>query len=119
MPLTAPAMRKPWTWFLHSLAVAVFVAGFATGPGVCVWLALSELMPTRIRSIGMGIGLLINQGISTAIAAMFLPVVKSHGYAAMFAFWAVCTVGYFLVAARWLPETKGRTLEEIEAEFAR
>ena len=29
MPLTAPAMRKPWTWFLHSLAVAVFVAGFA------------------------------------------------------------------------------------------
>jgi SP family myo-inositol transporter-like MFS transporter 13 len=97
----------------------LFVAGFATGPGVCVWLALSELMPTRIRSLGMGIGLLVNQGISTAIAAMFLPVVKSHGYAAIFAFWAVCTVGYFLVAAFWLPETKGRTLEEIEAEFAK
>jgi SP family myo-inositol transporter-like MFS transporter 13 len=97
----------------------LFVAGFATGPGVCVWLALSELMPTRIRSLGMGIGLLVNQGISTAIAAMFLPVVKSHGYAAMFAFWAVCTVGYFLVAAFWLPETKGRTLEEIEAGFAK
>jgi hypothetical protein len=29
---------------------------FATGPGVCVWLALSELMPTRIRSLGMGVG---------------------------------------------------------------
>lgn len=97
----------------------VFMAGFSTGPGVCVWLALSELMPTRIRSLGMGVGLLLNQGISTAIAAVFLPVVKSHGYAIMFAAWAVCSVGYFLVAAFWLPETKGRTLEEIEAEFSR
>jgi MFS family permease len=109
----------PSTGLIVTACLMVFVAGFATGPGVCVWLALSELMPTRIRSLGMGIGLLVNQGISTAIAAMFLPVVKSHGYAAMFAFWAVCTVGYFLVAAFWLPETKGRTLEEIEAEFAK
>jgi sugar porter (SP) family MFS transporter len=99
-------------------ALALFVAGFAIGPGVCVWLALSELMPTRIRSLGMGFGLLINQGISTAIAAMFLPVVQRYGYSVMFAFWAVCTVGYFAVAAFWLPETKGRTLEEIEADFA-
>jgi SP family myo-inositol transporter-like MFS transporter 13 len=107
------------TGFVITGCLMLFVAGFATGPGVCVWLALSELMPTRIRSLGMGIGLLVNQGISTAIAAMFLPVVKSHGYALMFAFWAVCTVGYFLVAAFWLPETKGRTLEEIEAEFTK
>lgn len=109
----------PSTGRIVTGCLMLFVAGFATGPGVCVWLALSELMPTRIRSLGMGIGLLVNQGISTAIAAMFLPVVKSHGYAAMFAFWAVCTVGYFLVAACWLPETRGRTLEEIEAEFAK
>lgn len=109
----------PSTGGIVTACLMLFVAGFATGPGVCVWLALSELMPTRIRSLGMGIGLLVNQGISTAIAAMFLPVVKSHGYAAMFAFWAACTVGYFLVAAFWLPETKGRTLEEIEADFAK
>jgi SP family myo-inositol transporter-like MFS transporter 13 len=109
----------PSTGLIVTACLMLFVAGFATGPGVCVWLALSELMPTRIRSLGMGIGLLVNQGISTAIAAMFLPVVKSHGYAAMFAFWAVCTVGYFVVAAFWLPETKGRTLEEIEAGFAK
>jgi sugar porter (SP) family MFS transporter len=109
----------PATGLVVMGALMLFIAGFATGPGVCVWLALSELMPTRIRSLGMGLGLLVNQGISTAMAAMFLPVVKSHGYAAIFAFWAVCTVGYFLVAALWLPETKGRTLEEIEAGFAR
>jgi len=105
----------------HGLWVAAcilaFVAFFAVGPGVCVWLALSELMPTRIRSNGMSIALLINQFVSTSIAAVFLPTVGQHGYAAMFFFWAGCTVVYFLVAAFWLPETKGKTLEEIEAHF--
>lgn len=94
------------------------VAFFAVGPGVCVWLALSELMPTRIRSNGMSIALLINQFVSTLIAAAFLPTVGRHGYAAMFYFWAGCTVVYFLTASFLLPETKGRTLEEIEAHFS-
>lgn len=97
--------------------ILLFVAFFAVGPGVCVWLALSELMPTRIRSNGMSIALLINQFVSTVIAAIFLPTVGHHGYASMFFFWAGCTLLYFLVAAFLLPETKGRTLEEIEARF--
>ena len=105
----------------HGWAVAtcilVFVAFFAVGPGVCVWLALSELMPTRIRSNGMSIALLINQFVSTVIAAIFLPTVGQYGYASMFFFWAGCTVMYFLVAAFFLPETKGKSLEQIEAHF--
>ena len=107
----------------HGWAVAacilVFVAFFAVGPGVCVWLALSELMPNRIRSNGMSIALLINQFVSTVIAAMFLPMVGHHGYASMFFFWAGCTVVYFLVAAFFMPETKGKSLEQIEAHFRR
>jgi hypothetical protein len=95
----------------------LFITSFALGPGVCVWLALSELMPTRIRSIGMGVALVINQGVSTGIAAFFLPIVGNHGYSAMFLFWAACTVIYFITAAFFLPETKGKTLEEIEEHF--
>ncbi len=106
------------TGWLVAVALMFFVAFFAVGPGVCVWLALSELMPTRIRSNGMSIALLLNQFVSTTIAAVFLPTVGNHGYAAMFFFWAACTVIYFLTAAFLLPETKGKTLEEIEAHFA-
>ena len=109
------AAHGGWT----AACILAFVAFFAVGPGVCVWLALSELMPTRIRSNGMSIALLINQFVSTSIAAVFLPTVGRHGYAAMFFFWAGCTVIFFLVAALLLPETKGRTLEDIEAFFAR
>ena len=74
-------------------------------------------MPTRIRSTGMGIALLLNQGISTAIAGVFLPVVGNHGYSAMFFFWAGCTALYYLTATFWLPETRGKSLEEIEMHF--
>jgi SP family myo-inositol transporter-like MFS transporter 13 len=105
------------TGILVAICLAVFITFFAVGPGVCVWLALSELMPTRIRSVGMGFALLINQGVSTGIAAFFLPIVGNFGFSAMFAFWAACTVIYFITAAFFLPETKGKTLEEIEEYF--
>ena len=95
------------------------MAFFAVGPGVCVWLALSELMPTRIRSNGMSIALLINQAVSTTIAAVFLPTVGKYGYSTMFFVFAGCTVIYFITATFFLPETKGKTLEEIEAHFSR
>ena len=102
---------------MAALCIALFIAFYSVGPGVCVWLALSELMPTRIRSAGMGIALLINQGVATVIAAVFLPIVGNFGFFAMFLFWAGCTVVYFVTAAFFLPETKGKTLEEIEEHF--
>ena len=109
-----PAESTGW---LVTACLCLFISSYALGPGVVVWLMLSELMPTRIRSVGMGIALLLNQGAATLIAAVFLPVVGRFGYFAMFAFWGICTVAYFSVAAFFLPETKGRTLEEIEQYF--
>ena len=100
-----------------AITLFVFMAFYAVGPGVCVWLALSELMPTRIRSNGMSIALLLNQAVSTGIAAIFLPTVGKYGYSTMFWGFAACTVIYFITAAVFLPETKGKTLEEIEAHF--
>jgi MFS family permease len=109
-----PSAHNGW---LTAVCLFVFMAFFAVGPGVCVWLALSELMPTRIRSNGMSIALLINQAVSTTIAAVFLPTVGKYGYATMFFAFAGFTVIYFITAAFFLPETKGKTLEEIEEHF--
>jgi MFS transporter, SP family, solute carrier family 2 (myo-inositol transporter), member 13 len=109
-----PPPRNGW---IVAITLFVFMAFYAVGPGVCVWLALSELMPTRIRSNGMSIALVLNQAVSTTIAAIFLPTVGKYGYSTMFFGFAACTVIYFVTATWFLPETKGKTLEEIEAHF--
>ncbi len=114
--LITPVPAESTGW-LAAICIFSFMACFAVGPGVCVWLALSELMPTRIRSNGMSAALLVNQAVSTGIAAVFLPSVGKHGYATMFFLFAGCTVVYFITATFLLPETKGKTLEEIEAQF--
>jgi MFS family permease len=111
-----PTQKLGW---LIAACLGLFISFFSVGPGVVVWLTLSELMPTRIRSTGMGIALLLNQGTATLIAALFLPVVGKYGYSVMFLAWAACTVLYFITAAFFLPETKNKTLEEIERAFAR
>jgi MFS family permease len=109
-----PDARHGW---LVALGLYVFMAFFALGPGVCVWLALSELMPTRIRSIGMSIALVVNLLVSSTLAGIFLPFVSEYGYSSMFFLFSGFTVVYFVVVAFFLPETKGMTLEEIEAHF--
>ena len=114
--IVSPIPETSHGWLI-ALGLYLFMGFYAMGPGVCVWLALSELMPTRIRSNGMSIALVINQLVSTTLAAIFLPFVSKHGYSSIFFLFAGFTVVYFLTATFFLPETKGKTLEEIEEHF--
>jgi MFS family permease len=96
----------------------MFIAFYAVGPGVCVWLALSELMPTGIRATGMSIAMIINQGVSAGIATVFPKwCAATNDNGTVFFVLAGFTVIYFITAAFFLPETKGRTLEEVEQYF--
>ncbi|MEO6828262.1 MAG: MFS transporter [Acidobacteriaceae bacterium] len=109
-----PSAGHGW---LVAIGLYVFMAFFSVGPGICGWLVLSELMPTRIRSNGMSIALVLNQTISTIMASIFLPVVSKHGYSTMFFAFAGFAVVYLVSVTFFLPETKGKTLEEIEEYF--
>ena len=94
--------------------VAFFVMQvfYALGPGICVWLVLSELMPSRIRANGMAIALFSNQFVAWGLASSFLPWVNAWGWASMFFFFAANGIIYFVVSL-FIPETKGKTLEEL------
>ncbi len=89
---------------------------YALGPGICVWLVLSELMPQRIRANGMAIALFMNQFVAWGLASTFLPWVNRWGWYSMFFFFAANGVLYFLTAC-FIPETKGKSLEELETLF--
>ena len=91
---------------------------YALGPGICVWLVLSELMPQRIRANGMAIALFMNQFVAWGLASTFLPWVNRWGWHSMFFFFAANGVLYFVTAC-FIPETKGKTLEELETLFER
>jgi len=109
-----PDARNGW---LVAAGLYLFIAFYALGPGVCVWLALSELMPTRIRSNGMSIALVINQLVATTLAGIFLPVVSKCGYSTMFFIFSGFGALYLMTVTFFLPETKGKTLEEIAHYF--
>lgn len=103
--------------WLVAIFLYVFMGFYSLGPGICGWLAMSELMPTRIRSNGMSIALVLNQLTSTILAGVFLPVVSKYGYSTIFLVFAGFTIIYLIAVTIFLPETKGKTLEEIEDYF--
>ena len=118
------AISKTWvapsvvTGILATVFFFMFIGFYAVGPGVCVWLALTELMPTRIRANGMAIAMIINQGVSAGIATVFPKwCAATNDNGTVFFVLAGFTVIYFITAAFFLPETKGRTLEEVEQYF--
>ena len=89
---------------------------YALGPGLCVWLVLSELMPLRIRANGMAIALFMNQLVAWGLASTFRQWVAAWGWSSMFFFFAVNGVLYFITVL-FIPETKGKSLEELETIF--
>ena len=89
---------------------------YALGPGLCVWLVLSELMPSRIRANGMATALFMNQLVAWGLASWFRPWVAAWGWSSMFFFFAANGVLYFITAC-FIPETKGKTLDELDHLF--
>ena len=106
----------PLTGFVTLGAFLAMQTFYSIGPGICVWLVLSELMPARIRANGMAIALFVNQLTAWGLASTFFPMVNAWGYGPVFFGSAVTGIFYF-VTVLFIPETKGRTLEEIENLF--
>ena len=94
-----------------------YVGAFAVGLGPVFWLILSEIYPLRIRGRAMSIGTIANWGANLIVALSFLTLTQVMGKSATFWLYGVVTIGAWLFAFFLVPETKGKTLEEIEAHW--
>ncbi len=89
-------------------------ASFAVGLGPGVWVMLSEIFPTRVRGRAMGIATVALWIACVALTSTFLTLVKAIGIAGAFCIYAAMCAITVVVVWKWTPETKGRTLEQIE-----
>lgn len=96
-----------------------YIFFFAIGPGVVVWLAISELLPTQVRGQGVALCLFANSLFASVLSTGFLMIESSLGMAGTYFLFAGFTLVYCLTAIFYLPETKGKTLEQIQEFFNR
>ncbi len=98
-------------------SLMVYVGSFAVGLGPVFWLILSEIYPLGIRGRAMSVGTIANWGANLIVALSFLTLTQVLGKPATFWLYGVVTIAAWLFAFFLVPETKGKTLEQIEAHF--
>jgi sugar porter (SP) family MFS transporter len=95
-----------------------FIAFFAFSQGAVIWVYLSEIFPTAVRSRGQSLGSTTHWVMNALIATVF-PVIAARSQGLPFAFFAVCMVVQFFVVLAIFPETRGVELEKMDKALGR
>lgn len=113
-------------WF-HQLAgvigyvaiasLAIYVGSFAIGLGPVFWLMISEIYPLKVRGAAMSIATMANWGLNLLVALTFLTLVDLLGRPQTFWLYAIVGLFAWVFIYKLVPETKGRSLEEIEEHW--
>uniref|UniRef100_A0A8C5LJ38 Solute carrier family 2 (facilitated glucose transporter), member 6 n=1 Tax=Jaculus jaculus TaxID=51337 RepID=A0A8C5LJ38_JACJA len=105
------------TMDLAGRKVLLYVSGYAMGWGPITWLLMSEVLPLRARGVASGLCVLASWLTAFVLTYYFLGVVKVFGLQVPFFFFAAICLLSLLFTGCCVPETKGRSLEQIEAFF--
>ncbi|XP_022728823.1 polyol transporter 5-like [Durio zibethinus] len=109
--------KPTWAIVLSIIAVCADLSFFSIGLGPITWVYSSEIFPMKYRAQGTSIAVSVNRVVSGAVAMTFLTIANKITFAGVFFILAgimtLATIFFYF----FLPETKGKTLEEIEALF--
>jgi len=103
--------------YLILACMMLFVAFVQCFIGTCVWLLLSEIFPLAIRGFAMGIAVFVLWTVNAAISFAFPIVNEALGSTGTFVLFVIVNLVSLVFVARTVPETKGRSLEQIENDF--
>jgi len=110
------AVQSQASW-LALVCLLVYIMGFAIGLGPVFWLMISEIFPLQMRGPAMAVCTMFNWGFNFLISYTFLSLtdlVTKAGTFWVYAFLGLCAIVFF---ATTVPETKDRTLEQIQDEL--
>ncbi|GAA4191683.1 sugar porter family MFS transporter [Gryllotalpicola kribbensis] len=99
------------------VGLIVYEGVFAASLGIAIWLVNSEVLPNRVRGKAQSFGTVTHWGLDLVISLVVLTVISSLSATGLFWAFAVFAIAGAIVMWRILPETKGRTLEEIETSL--
>jgi len=99
------------------ISLCFYVASFAIGMGPVFWLLIAEIYPLKIRGLAMSTATMFNWGANLVIGITFLTLIHVAGKSGTFWIYGALGVLAWIFVYLWVPETKGKSLEEIEAYF--
>lgn len=108
------SIERAWIILASMICFLIFIQGLI---GPVTWLLLSEIFPLPIRGFAIGFSGFVLWSTNFVIGLIFPSLVAYIGVAATFTIFACCTAASMLFVARCIPETRDRSLEEIEAHF--
>ena len=113
------ALLKSLAPVIAFISVLLYVAVFAVGLGPGVWVYMAEIFPTNFRGRAMSIATSALWASCLAVTLTFLSILRAVGMPGVFAIYAVMTLVTLVFVWRWVPETRGRSLEEIQRTWSR
>lgn len=106
LPAVAPAVAF--------VSVLLYVGFFAIGLGPAVWVYISEIFPTKLRGRATSVATTALWAACCAVTLTFLSIVHGVGTSGAFSIYAALSLFTFGFVWKWVPETRGRSLEEIQ-----
>merc|ERR1711907_764250 len=111
-------LSLPRAWgFATVLALMLYVSGYQIGFGPVTWVVISEIFPLRVRSTAFSIATASNFSSNIVVAFLFSSLQSWLTVSGAYALYASFSVASLVFVWFMVPETKGRTLEEIERTF--
>ncbi|MFP3122091.1 sugar porter family MFS transporter [Ectobacillus funiculus] len=104
------------SWLLLG-CLCLFMVAYSASWGMVAWVVLAEIFPLKIRGTAIGFASTCLWLANVAVSLSFPVLLESLGSSVLFLVYAVIGIAAFLFVLKFVPETKGKSLEEIEAEI--
>ncbi len=118
LSLVSAAFFLNWSGFYVPLFLFVFIASHAIGQGAVIWVFIAEIFPNSVRAAGQSYGVSTHWLLAAIIPSLMPTMISLVGAGTVFAIFAIMMVLQLLFVMFMMPETKGKSLEELSEELS-
>lgn len=118
LSLVSAAFFLNWSGFYVPLFLFLFIASHAIGQGAVIWVFIAEIFPNSVRAAGQSFGVSTHWLLAAIIPSLMPSMISAIGAGSVFAVFAFMMVLQLLFVIFMMPETKGKSLEELSEELS-